>query len=470
MIRATLRQAKPASWVPPACLDLYRWSAAPGAPTSTVLGRRAVVTAFLDERAVPVFGISAADWTDQDIARFKALRALCHAASLPRQGAVPPETAELIQIANRGRWIDSADPQIADARAAIGDYRKARQDLVALRAKLDGLPNVPASILNLAVLANDPVLQTVTQDDRVAFNNAVNEKRAAIGAAAAEAAIKGLDGVKVASTADLPKLFAYVSQTMPMIPDQHGQQTFAAAFNHNLDETTKRLLPDYGRQLEAIPATADGIAAVQTADKALGDGGRVAAFRPFHDAAHARNDAIVKAVHDHACADLQSGLGVGGDASQDVWDGDKGMKFGDFLCGLAEHGVTVNSYSGAGMFSGTSTLKLTPILESIEIVSLHKAEVKAGRSMLVGYKIVDATGQQISILGAIGDAKGEAAVSVFGWEMYSKQANGDSPNVVEGCKPIMTSPTGKLGPGETLFWLHCRTLPAVLRAMAETSK
>ena len=86
---------------------------------------------------------------------------------------------------------------------------------------------------------------------------------------------------------------------------------------------------------------------------------------------------------------------------------------------------------------GAATMSLTPILESIEIVSLHKAEVKAGRSMLVGYKIVDATGQQISILGATGDAKGEAAVSVFGWEMYAKQAKGDSPNVVEGCKPIL---------------------------------
>jgi hypothetical protein len=90
--------------------------------------------------------------------------------------------------------------------------------------------------------------------------------------------------------------------------------------------------------------------------------------------------------------------------------------------------------------------------------------------MLVGYKIVDANGQQISIIGAQGDAKGDAAVSIMGWEFYSKQATGDSPNVVEGCKPVMAAPPGKLGPGETLFRLHCGTLPAVLRAMAAAPK
>jgi hypothetical protein len=469
-IRDTLRQAKPLVWVPPSCLDLYRWSAAPGAATATVLGRRTVVTAFLDERIGPVFGTSAADWTDNDIAQFKTLRTICRTASLPQPGAVSPETAELIQTANRGRWIDGADQQIADARAGLTDYHKSRQDLVALRAQMDALPNTAASVLNLAVLANSPVLATVTQDDRVAFASAINQKRAAIGAAAADAAVKGLDGIKVASTADLAKLFAYANQTLPMIPDQHGQQVFAAAFNQNLEATTKRLLPDYTAQLETAPPTTDGLAQVKAAEAALGDGGRVAAFKPFHDAAQARYDAITRSVHDHACADLLSALSVGGDASQDVWDGEKGMKLGDFICGLAERGVTVNSYSGTGMFSSTSTLKLTPILESIEIVSMHKTDVKSGQSMLVGYKIVDANGQQISILGATGDATGEAAVSILGWEFYSKQAKGDSPNVVEGCKSNMALPAGRLGPGETLFRMHCGTLPAVLRAMAAAPK
>jgi hypothetical protein len=469
-IQDVLRQAKPSVWIPPACLELYRWSAAPGAATATVLGRRTVVTGFLDERIVPVFGLPVADWSDNDIARFKTLRTICRAASLPQSGAVPPELAELIQAASRGRWIDGADQQIADARTSLLEYRKAQQDLAALRAQMEALPNTSASILNLAVLANNPVLAAVSQDDRVAFTNAINQKRAAIGAAAADAAVKGLDGIKVASTADLAKLFAYASQTIPMIPDQHGQQVFAAAFNQNLDTVSKRLLPDFTVQLDAAPATADGLAQIKAADAALGDGGRVPAFKAFHDAAHARYDAIVKSLHGHACADLLTSVSIGSDASQDVWDGEKGMKLGDFICGLAEHGVTVNSYSGAGMFSSTSTLKLTPIMESIEIVSMHKANVKAGQSMLVGYKIVDANGQQISIVGATGDANGDAAVSIMGWEFYSKQATSDSPNVVEGCKPIMAAPAGKLGPGETLFRLHCGTLPAVLRAMAAVPK
>jgi hypothetical protein len=469
-IRDTLRQAKPVVWVPPTCLELYRWSAAPSAGTATVVGRRALVTGFLDERIVPVFGRPVADWSDNDIAQLKTLRAICRTASLPQPGAVPPETAELVQTANRGRWIDGADQQIADARTSLMEYRKAQQDLAALRAQMDALPNTAASILNLAVLANNPVLAAVSQEDRVAFTNAINQKRAAIGAATADAAVKGLDGIKVASTADLAKLFAYAGQTIPLIPDQHGQQVFAAAFNQNLETITKRLLPDFTAQLDATPATADGLAQVKAADAALADGGRLAAFKAFHDAAHARSDAIVKSVHDHACADLLTSLSVGGDASQDVWDGEKGMKLGDFICGLAEHGVTVNSYSGAGMFSSTSTLKLTPIMESIEIVSMHKTDVKSGQSMLVGYKIVDANGQQISIIGATGDATGEAAVSILGWEFYAKQATADSPNVVEGCKPVMAAASGKLGPGETLFRLHCGTLPAVLRAMAAAPK
>ncbi len=446
-IRDALRQTKPAVWVPPTCLDLYRWSSAPGAATASVLGRRSLVTGFLDERSVPVFGLPVAEWSDNDIAQFKTLRMICHTATLPQTAAVAPDMAELMQTANRGRWIDGADQQIADARTSLIEYRKAQQDLAALRTQMDALPNTAASILNLAVMANNPVLAAVSQDDRVAFTNAINQKRAAIGAAAADAAVKGLDGIKVSSTADLAKLFAYASQTMPMIPDQRGQQVFAAAFNQNLDAVSKRLLPDFTAQLASAPATADGLAQVKAADTAIGDGGRVAAFKPFHDAAHARSDAIVKSVHDQACSGLLSSLGVGGDASQDVWDGEKGMKLGDFICGLAEHGVTVNSYSGAGMFSSTSTLKLTPIMESVEIVSMHKTDVKAGQSMLVGYKIVDANGQQISILGATGDPNGAAAVSILGWEFYSKQATADSPNVVEGCKPVMAAAAGETRSG-----------------------
>jgi hypothetical protein len=40
-------------------------------------------------------------------------------------------------------------------------------------------------------------------------------------------------------------------------------------------------------------------------------------------------------------------------------------------------------------------------------------------SMLVGYKIFNANGRQVSIIGAQGDAKGDAAVSIMGWEFYS---------------------------------------------------
>ncbi|MGD0434694.1 MAG: hypothetical protein ABSA58_26760 [Acetobacteraceae bacterium] len=472
-IRETLRLAKPPVWVPPTCLDLYRWSGAPNAGGVTPIGRRSVVMAFLDARVVPVFGISVGDWTDQDIARFKALRAICRAASLPPQGRLPElnlETIELVQAGNRGRWIDVADQQIADARAGIADYHKARQDVAALEEKIQALPENEASLVTLGTLAKDPVLTAVTQDDRAALINAVNAKRAAIGTRIADAAVKGLDGIKVAATGDLGALFAYAAQTLPTLPDQHAQQIFAAAVNHDLDEITKRLLPEFNARLNAVPVGPDGLAEVKTVDSALGDGGRLTALKPFHDAAHARYDFIVKSVHDRACSDLLSSVGARGDASQDIWDGDKGMKLGDFICGLAEHGITVNSFSGAGLFSGTSTLKMTPLLDQIEIVSLHKAEIRSGQSMLVGYKIVDANGQPVSILGAAADPKGGAAVSIAGWEIYARQARGESPTEVEECKPVMASPPSKLGPGKTLFWLHCGTMPAVSRALAAAPK
>jgi hypothetical protein len=480
-IRETLRQAKPPLWTPPDCFELYRWSSVPNSGGITTFGRHSVANGLLDEHAVAVFAVSVGDWTDDDIAHFRALRTFCRAASVPQRGVTAqpdPETMELIQIANRGRWIEGGDQQIIEARAGVADYHKARQDLAALRTKMQALPDKPASIVTLAGFLNDPALSTVSQDDRTAFSNAANEKRVAIGTHLTDAAVKGIDAIKVASVADLKALFQYAAQTLPTLPDQRGQQAFAIAFNHNLDEITKRLLPDFVATLNAVPATIDGLGEVKAAEVGIGDGGRVAGLKPFHDAAHARYDAIVKAVHDRACADLLLSLNLGGDVSQDVWDGDNGIKLGSFICGLAEHGITVNSYSAPGMFSSTLTLKISPIHESMQIISLRKSEVKAGVSMLAGVKIVDASGQSVGIAGAPGGVQGDAkgvgkgdpAVPTSAWEIYARQAKGDSSLVVEACKPIMTSPTDKLGPGQMLFGLHCGTLPDVQRAMAAAPK
>jgi hypothetical protein len=464
--RETLRQAKPATWVPPACLDLYRWSGAPGGTAGVALAGRTVTSAFVDERAVPVFGVSVADWSDQDLARFKTLRGLCQAAAQP--AATPadadPERNELIQVANRGRWIEGADQPVNDARTTLAAYRKAQQDLAGVLAKVQALPDTAASLPALSQLANDPVQAAVSQEDRVKFVNAINEKHAAIGAHATDAALKGLADVKVAALGDFPKLVAYAGQAAATIPDPRGQQAFGAAVNRSLGEAAGRLLPEFQAKLAALPATPDGAAQAEAAVAkltGLPDVSRVPAFRPYHEAAEARVSAIFKTLRDQACADLLSSLSVGGDAKQEVWDGDNGMSLGDFICGLAEHGVTVNSYAGAGMFSSTSTLKVTPLREAIETVSMRKAEVKAGKSMLVGFQIKDANGQSRGLAEYLGKSSPDGTLSIQEWEMFATAAKGYNPLEDEACKRLLASPPDKAGPGDKLFVLHCRTLPGL---------
>jgi hypothetical protein len=392
---------------------------------------------------------------------------VCRTASQWRAGLRPdgPEM-ELIQIANRGRWIEDADQQIADGKATVVAYHTARRDLATAQARVLALPDVTGSIAILASDANDPNLAAVTQQERVAFANAINQKRAAIGAHATDAALKGLAGTKVNSMADLAKFLAFASQAFDAIPDPQGQQAFRTEFDRRLGEATARLLPQLTSQLAALPASVDGLAQINGTMAALGDGGRLAPFKPFYDAAHARFDAIVRSVHAQACADLLASLNMGSDAKQDLWDGDTGLSLGDFICGLAEHGYTINSYAGTGVFSGTSTLKVTPIQKSIEIISLHKAETRTGKSMLVGYKIVDANGRPSSVAGTVGDA----ALPVSGWETYARSAKGNGPMEGEACKAIKDAAPAKLAPGQKLFWLHCGTLPFLMKAVAADGK
>jgi hypothetical protein len=474
--RDALRQAKPAVWVAPSCLELYRWSSAPNAGTPVGLAGRNVATAFLDPQIVPVFGIPVGAWSDDNLAQFKTLRGLCAAASQPQMATGPtaaPDAAELVQTASRGHWIDGADQAIADARTTMVTYSKAQQTMTDDLAKIDALPNNIQSFLPLAQMATDPVQNLLSQDDRVRFTNAINTKRATIGREATAAAVKGLDDVKVASLADFPKLFGYVGQAMPTIPDQQGQQTFGVAANKAFSDVAARLLPEFQTKLAALPATFDG------ANQAKGEvakltgipdatGSRLPAMKPYYDAAAARSVAIIKGVRDQSCADLLSHVGVGSDASQPVWDGENGMSLGDFICGLATQGFQIRSYSGSGMFSSTSTLKVAEIKEADETISMHKIDVKPGASMLVGFKILDQNGQQVSMLfaGPNANPKGDSDVTlgVDGWVFFSKNATAMDPRAPEACRPMLALPSpDKLAVDQKLFWLNCETGPEILR-------
>ncbi len=474
-IRDSLHQAKPAVWVPPSCLDLYRWSSAPNASTPVALAGRGIATAYLDAQTVPVFGLSLAAWSDDNLAQFKTLRGLCAAASQPQMAASPnaaPDAAELVQTAARGHWIDGADQPTMDARTTLVTYQKAQQTMSDDLAKIDALPNTIQSFLPLAQIATDPVQNLLSQDDRNRFTNAINAKRAAVSTQSTAAAIKGLDDVKVATLADFPKLFGYVGQAMQTIPDQQGQQAFGAAANKSFSDTSARLLPEFQSKLTALPATFDGanqanglVAKLTGVPDATG--ARLPAFKPYYDAERARAAAIIGGVHDQTCADLLSKVGAGSDASQPVWDGEKGITLGNFICGLATEGFAIRSYSGSGMFSSTSTLKIAEIKGADETISMHKIDVKPGTSMLVGFKILDANGQQVSMLfagpGTSGDPKSDATLGVDGWELFSQAATKLDPRAPEACQPMLKTAPDKLDPDQKLFWLNCQTGPDILR-------
>jgi hypothetical protein len=472
--RDALRQTKPAVWVPPACLDLYRWSSAFTGKISNLAGR-AIANAFFDANEVPVFGIAVADWSDANIAQFKTLRGLCQSASQPAAAGTtpPPDVAQLVQTANGGRWIEAVtDQQMADARTTLATYRKVEQTMTDDLAKIAALPDVVTSLLPLAQIATDPIQNQLSDEERTRFTNAINGKRAQISTQSTANAIKGLDGVKIATLADFPKLFGYVCQTMKTIPDQQGQQTFAAAANKSFGDAATRLLPDFQSQLAALPATFDGSNQAKAAvAKVTGipdaNGARLPALKPYYDAALARSNAIVKSVQDQDCKDLLSKVGVGSDASQMVWDGEKGMTLGDFICGLATQGFQIRSYAGAGMFSSTSTLRVAEIKQADETISMHKVDIKPGTSMLVGFKILDQNGQQVSLLFAgpsVGDPKSDATLGIDGWVFYSKNATGMDPRAPEACQPMLKLPSpDQLPPDQKLFWIECRTGPDILR-------
>ncbi|MBI3710512.1 MAG: hypothetical protein HY246_22945 [Proteobacteria bacterium] len=444
-IRDALRQAKPAAWVPPDCVDLYRWSGATNATAGVGLAGRSLMTAFLDERAVPLFGLSIADWSDQDMTKFKSLRVLCQGQAQALAAMPGGANSELVQLANRGRWVDGADQQIADAKLTVTAYRQAQQAVAVATAKVEALPNTAASLVPLSQLANDPAQAQVSQEDRVKFANVINAKRAAIGAQATEAAVKGLADVKVASLADLGKLWTYAVQAGGTIPDQRGQQTFFGAFSKAMDEAAGKMLPEFQSKLAALPASIEGIGQANMAVAKLtgvADIGRLPAFTAYREAAKTRTDAIVKTVRTEACDGLLSSLSVGSDAKLEVWDGYKARSLGDFLCGLAENANTVNAYSGAGMFSSTTTLKLTPHMESLQTVSLHKAEVQAGKPMLIGFQIKD--------------ANQERKLSVEEWEQIARvSVVGHMSDLSYFCKRLENTVPDKLPAADRILWLRC---------------
>jgi len=461
-IADALRQATPPAWIPPSCVELYRWSAAANANAGFPIGGRTVMMAFSDERVVPVFGISLADWSDQDLAHFKTLRGLCQNA-WQAQAALPgnngPNAPELVQLASRGRWIDGADQPIADARTAIAASKHAREALAADIEKVRALPDADTSLMALTQLSADPAQNLVTQDDRARFVAAMNEKLASISAKVTKVAIDGLANVKVTSAGDLKNLFVYANQTLPKIPDPRGQQAFRDAFTRTMQEASQRLTTELKAKLKEAPASLASVAEVnKTLLQMNGVPNQVAAtpdFQIYVKAMEDSRDALTQSARAQACTEFLSGVGASGNAKEPLFWGGFGpgdSTLGDFLCAIAEHGTKVD-YAGPGMFSSTSTLKVAKIKEPMLTISLHKAEAEPGKQMLVGYEVEDANkstdSQSVMPIGKI---------SLEQWMLVSNDLTALGREAELCDTTIDDAAPDKLDPPTKLLWLHCWTL------------
>jgi hypothetical protein len=171
-----------------------------------------------------------------------------------------------------------------------------------------------------------------------------------------------------------------------------------------------------------------------------------------------------QSLYDQACGDFVSSLGASGDAKTELWDG-KDTTLGAFLCEIAEHANKVDGYSGTGMLSSTATLKVTPLTMSMMTISLHKAEVKAGHSMMVGFDVEDANQANGQPQNAGPTPVGK--ISVDQWQLVTSDLIGFNGVEVQECMKVMHDPApDKLAPAARLLWLHCTTIDEVRTRLA----
>jgi len=366
-----------------------------------------------------------------------------------------------------GGWIDGADRQIGDARNMMAAYQKSQHALATAIAKVRALPDDPSSLQTLRQLLTDPTLGALSPGDRTAYVNAVNAKLAEIGARAADAAVKGLNGITVSSYADVDKLWAFGAQAIQTIPDPGGRQTLINALTRKLQDAAQGLRRGAKTSSNPKPASLASVAnanmeilrlrtvSFQVANSPV--------FRAYVDALRAGRDALATSARTKICTDFVSGIGAGRNANEPVWDGREAMSLGEFLCEAAEHG-TVNSYAGPGIFSRSSIVKVTPLHSQMFTISLHKVEVQAGHPMLVGYEVKDAaqasgpapTGQQGYSLMPNGP------ITVEGWERFLPNVIGFNGSEDAACMTIIYDQApDKLPTASKIFYLHCWTMPSV---------
>lgn len=104
--------------------------------------------------------------------------------------------------------------------------------------------------------------------------------------------------------------------------------------------------------------------------------------------------------------------------------------------------MTVSAWSGAGLLSGTSTITLTVPRGTLKTFSLHKAEIKPGQDMLVGFAMPDANQE-----------------SQFSAEQWATFAGGIQPELAvdrADCEQrFANAESGKIAPIDKPYWLQC---------------
>jgi hypothetical protein len=448
-IREGLRTAQPPRWVPPACADVYRWSGAEGAAEMRPLGVPSIRAAFFDQAVMPVFGLSMADWSDVDLARFATLRAQCEAewaTLLPagtRLDAVGDDAPELLRLARTGAWIDRADDQIAQARMAVATHRTALAALDAARQQIAALPDSVDSLPALVSLENLPALQQAGAAERDAYMQVVAAKRAAILAKAVAEAEAGLAAIEVATLGDFKALYVYANTNLPLLPDAAAQERFWQQVEARAAEAAGRLQPEFQAALDAMPETLDGLAQAWHATDALTGltGARDAPpFADFQGLAVSRARSIADGLRARNCADLLDALDVDeDDAERPLWDGKAGIALGRFVCNLAGGGSEIAEFDGGG----SPEIAFMMPMSGLTRIFLHEGEVAPGEDMLVGYRVED--------------ANGDRDVAVQEWAVFAALWVGEGGRIVtdEMCAPIAGKAEDALSLPERMLALDC---------------
>lgn len=449
-VQTSLRAANPPTWTPPDCPELYHWSGGPDAQTQIQLGAQRSLAIFQDDRVMPLFGVSLGDWSDDDLARFKTLRSLCRARWQGLPGATkvnnpPPDAPELLQLASKGRWIEDADSWITSARTATASYRKAREAVDGNLERLAALPETPDSLAEIEALSSSPALSGVSQDEQRAFQLAAGAKVRAIRTAALTEAAKSLESVKVELTEDLGKLASAAGQALSKLPDYESQNTFRNEFQTLLGLAATHVMQDFQGRLEDIPASRDGLLQSGSAVSdfsGIRGGEDVPALGVLRNAAVARSQAIIDEMREQNCAALWNELGMSDDdVVEPVWGAGMPTTMGELVCGMTEGGVEISEFKGAGFFSKDAALKLTLPLGGLQTIALHKAEVAANQSMLVGRTMADANQEKV--------------ITVQEWELLIGMTQGRQIATKQICDPVMGVPEENLTASQRMLSVDC---------------